>query len=438
MAKVNASKQNGNRLNIGSYSEQELLKFLFQLYRENKNGQIVELASSIKDRYPQNSKILDLLAASYSALGYPNQSVSLFKESLNIDPSAAATYYNLGTELNKIEHYNEAIENFKLAIEFHQGFSQAHNNLGLALAGLGRDSEAVESYQIAADLDPHNTEINYNRGLSLLALNNIEEAAHHFKKHNTEKSESYLLRCYYLLNNRELFEAQLQNILDKGFANAIIGAVCGDAGLAFNKSIENPFCSKPMEFILTGDIIAKYAFGKNLLKEINGILTSDLLPFRQQTLLTNGRQTAGNIFSENNKSIKNVERLIHSELAHYKSYFATKSDGIITKWPPKYQLFGWLISFGNGGELEPHIHENGWLSGSIYIYMPEDAVPESGNLVFSTSKQKQKQQATFQKERVLKVETGRVCLFPSSLYHYTTPFQSNEKRVVLAFDIIPS
>ena len=66
----------------------------------------------------------------------------------------------------------------------------------------------------------------------------------------------------------------------------------------------------------------------------------------------------------------------------------------------KIPTFGWLISFGNGGELEPHIHENGWLSGSIYIYMPEDAVPESGNLVFSVSKQKQKQQSTFQKERV--------------------------------------
>ena len=296
MAKTNESNHNGSRLGIDSYSEQDVLKRLFQLYSENKNGQVVELANLVKDRYPQNAKIRDLLAASYSALGYPNQSVSWFKESLNIDPSAAATYYNLGTELNKLEYYDEAITNFKLAIELHQDFSQAHNNLGLALAGLGRDSEAVESYQIAADLDPHNTEINYNRGLSLLALNRTEEAAIHFKKHNTEKSQSYLLRCYYLLNNRELFEAQLQNILDKGFANAIIGAVCGDAGLAFNKSIENPFCSKPMEFILTGDIIAKYAFGKNLLTEINGILTSDLLPFRQQTLLTNGRQTAGNIF----------------------------------------------------------------------------------------------------------------------------------------------
>lgn len=95
------------------------------------------------------------------------------------------------------------------------------------------------------------------------------------------------------MNNRELFEAQLQNILDKEFANAIIGAVCGDAGLGFNKCIENPFCPKPMKFILTGDVIAKYAFGKNLLKEINGILTSDLLPFRQQTLLTNGKANCG-------------------------------------------------------------------------------------------------------------------------------------------------
>ncbi len=48
-----------------------------------------------------------------------------------------------------------------------------------------------------------------------------------------------------------------------------------------------------MEFILTADIIAKYSFGKNLLTEINGILTSDLLPFRQQTLLTNGKANCG-------------------------------------------------------------------------------------------------------------------------------------------------
>jgi hypothetical protein len=28
-----------------------------------------------------------------------------------------------------------------------------------------------------------------------------------------------------------------------------------------------------------------------------------------------------------------------------------------------------------------------------------------------------------------------LCLFPSSLLHYTIPFESNQERIVLAFDV---
>jgi hypothetical protein len=33
--------------------------------------------------------------------------------------------------------------------------------------------------------------------------------------------------------------------------------------------------------------------------------------------------------------------------------------------------------------------------------------------------------------------TGSLCLFPSSLHHYTVPFEEKEDRIVLAFDVIP-
>ena len=35
------------------------------------------------------------------------------------------------------------------------------------------------------------------------------------------------------------------------------------------------------------------------------------------------------------------------------------------------------------------------------------------------------------------VVTGSLCLFPSSLLHYTIPFESEGNRIVLAFDVIP-
>ena len=39
--------------------------------------------------------------------------------------------------------------------------------------------------------------------------------------------------------------------------------------------------------------------------------------------------------------------------------------------------------------------------------------------------------------RIVDIEKGDVVLFPSSLFHATIPFNSNKKRITLAFDIIP-
>ena len=41
-------------------------------------------------------------------------------------------------------------------------------------------------------------------------------------------------------------------------------------------------------------------------------------------------------------------------------------------------------------------------------------------------------------KKIIDVVTGSLCLFPSSLYHYTIPFEVEEERIVLAFDVMPN
>ena len=38
-------------------------------------------------------------------------------------------------------------------------------------------------------------------------------------------------------------------------------------------------------------------------------------------------------------------------------------------------------------------------------------------------------------KKTINVVTGSVVLFPASLMHYTIPFESEEERIVLAFDM---
>ena len=90
----------------------------------------------------------------------------------------------------------------------------------------------------------------------------------------------------------------------------------------------------------------------------------------------------------------------------------------------------------SGGQLQPHMHESGWISGSIYINVPEKSKVDSGNLVVCIEEQ-QLAGAHKGQEKSIDVVTGSLCLFPASLLHYTIPFESNEERIVLAFDVVP-
>ena len=89
----------------------------------------------------------------------------------------------------------------------------------------------------------------------------------------------------------------------------------------------------------------------------------------------------------------------------------------------------------SGGNLKPHIHTEGWLSGSIYINVPQKLKVDSGNLVVSLGEEKDAIDTRINEKKIINVVTGSIVLFPSSLMHYTIPFESEEERIVLAFDV---
>ena len=90
---------------------------------------------------------------------------------------------------------------------------------------------------------------------------------------------------------------------------------------------------------------------------------------RRQGLLTNGYQTDGNMFDFGTTDLTQdiTQKVIHLEREKYQLRFEASTEGLIKNWPTNYGLYGWLISMKSGGELKPHMHENGWLSAEVYI-----------------------------------------------------------------------
>ena len=91
----------------------------------------------------------------------------------------------------------------------------------------------------------------------------------------------------------------------------------------------------------------------------------------------------------------------------------------------------------SGGNLLPHIHKEGWLSSSIYLTLPSKKDNNDGDIGFTLHGGNYPSDNRVYPEKIVRVNEGDIVMFPSSIFHYTVPFNSDHKRISLAFDLIP-
>ena len=90
-----------------------------------------------------------------------------------------------------------------------------------------------------------------------------------------------------------------------------------------------------------------------------------------------------------------------------------------------------------GGFLKPHNHPSGWLSGVLYIKIPEKR-NEEANIEFGLHGKDLPILNQEYPKMIYPVLEGDLIMFPSSLFHRTLPFQNGDERICVAFDLMPS
>ena len=69
------------------------------------------------------------------------------------------------------------------------------------------------------------------------------------------------------------------------------------------------------------------------------------------------------------------------------------------------------------------------------INIPAKLKGDSGKFVVSVGEEKDAIDTRINVKKIVDVVTGSLVLFPASLTHFTIPFESEEERIVLAFDV---
>ena len=359
-----------------------------------------------------------------------------YKQAIRIKPDYAEAYNNIGLILKDTGDLEAAINNYEYALKIKPDYAEAYYNMGRALAEKGDLEPAINRYRQALKIKPDYSKVHHELGLLFFENAQFEKAGEYFRLSDFRTSKYYVLRCLYFQDNRIDFYHQLNHLINNREVHPMVGSLVCRSALRYGIDRPNLFCKDPLNYILQTELPNQYAFEKIFIKTVQTILNKPSIINRRQTLLTNGSQTFGNLFDLEHELTDHIQRIIRLEIKNYLVSFKDSEEGLITSWPSDYSLNGWLVSMNSGGELRPHMHENGWLSGSIYINVPPKSTAGSGNLVVCIGDKKLAGE-NLNNEKIINVTTGTLCLFPASLLHYTIPFDSEEERIVLAFDMVP-
>jgi tetratricopeptide (TPR) repeat protein len=365
-----------------------------------------------------------------------------YKKALAIQPNSAEVCNNLGSIAKDTKDWETAQKYFEQAITIKPDLAEAHSNLGTTLQELGRLEDAEKSYKKAIAIKPDFAEVIFNLGCLLKELGRLAEAEASFAqaislKPDFIKAHNEMLACLYLMDKKVLFFDELNYLTTQDKPNSIVGSLTCRSTLRYGEEKHNIFCNEPLKYVRLVDLKSRYNFDDIFSRNIKSFLIENKRSNKRQTLLSNGYQTSGNLFDFENNFIEEIQKVVRSEIERYRINFENSQEGLIKKWSTNYSLYGWLICMKSGGELQPHIHDKGWLSGSIYINVPPNLKNDSGKLVVALGKDSDATNSRQNSKKVIDVVTGTMALFPASLMHHTIPFESEEERIVLAFDVIP-
>lgn len=376
-------------------------------------------------------------------LGRLDEAVASYKKGLSINPQDARGHFNLGTALRDKGNLPEAIASYQKAITLFPNYTDAYNNLGETQRDHGDMDAAVKSYQAALSRNPDHPNANYNMGEFCYLAKQYSEAAAYFDR---SQFDDWQARQMYSLYKAERFD-DFKNTLDHvtkttRHTSPLIATLATHYAINFNVDNHYDFCQNGIDYVYQNSIptLAEphSALRKQLLHDIEHADIAE----RVQGMLHYGKQSAGNLFKRPETSFQQLAALIIQEFKHYKMHFHHASCELIKSFPDDLEFTSsWYVSMQKGGHLSPHIHEIGWISGAVYLAMPEpngnEGAFEYGTHGDDYPIQNSKTQSDFPIAQTLP-NVGDIVLFPSSLFHRTIPFQADEKRICIAFDLKPN
>ena len=370
--------------------------------------------------------------------GRLDDAIRSYQAGLHIQPQDARGHFNLATALRDKGLLEQAVRSYQQAIHLFPNYTDALNNLGETWRDIGDMPQAVACYQQALQLHPQHPQANYNMGEFLHLAQRYEEAIPYFQASQLEDWQARQLYCLYRAEKYAEFKAMRDQLLTQGPHTApFIATLSTHYSLNHNEPDPYNFCPDGLAFVYHQPMAELQAGSPLLTALLEDIAQADIAE-RKQARLTNGKQSAGNLFKRPEASFRALGELVKRQFQAYRAHFSQAECALIRHFPQTLEFTSsWYVNMHKGGHLNAHIHEIGWISGAVYLAMPETADPREGAFEYGTHGDHYPQLHDRFPSAHIKPNVGDIVLFPSSLFHRTIPFHADEARICIAFDLKP-
>jgi uncharacterized protein (TIGR02466 family) len=389
------------------------------------------------------------LGAALQKRGRHDEAVAAYRKALAIQPTATA-WFSLGTAQRDQGLLGDAAASYRQALALAPGYADAHSNLGEILRDQGDAAATIAAFRAALAIDPAHGEANYNLGLLHYDMGELAEAMPYFERAQIRDWQERVLYCLYKTRRFDAFRARLAAMIGASPPEAgqrgvrhdspMLATLSAHHAANFGVADDYGFCPAPLDFVFHSHIDALSGAADALLADLLRDVTHAEIEARKQGRLHHGIQSAGNLFRRSEPSFARLAALIAEQVARYRARLAGETCVFAQDFPPDTVFSSaWYVKMSKGGHLTSHIHETGWLSGVVYLAIPRDRPAGSlaGGIEFSTDGDDYpREHDDFPRKTLLPV-AGDIVLFPSSLFHRTIPFESNEERICIAFDVKP-
>ncbi|HAA93385.1 MAG TPA: hypothetical protein DCS82_09680 [Rhodospirillaceae bacterium] len=429
-------------------NDQMALDLARLLSETDRAADAVPVLAGLIEKHPHMLKLQLRHAQLLQDLYRMEEAEASCERAIAIDASHPLPHFQLARCRAQQGRWEDAIPVYEKAIELKPDYADAHLHLARAVQEAGDLDRAIELCEEAYRLRPGYRGVDILLGILLQEAGRFEEAAAEFEcavEHLPDGvSVAALAQCQLAGGDADTAKITAEGYLadhpDDTHVLVILSLILEALGdrdgvrrlVDFDHFLRPIQISAPEEFVDIG------AFNDALAEHVIDHPSLTLSPPRNAT---RDGYHSGELFAEPMGPFAAFQTILRQAITDYiEALPDDPAHPFIAGKPEEWWLNAWAVVLDGPGHQISHAHNTAWLSGVYYVRLPDvvgdDSSDRAGWIEFGTPPPEFP--VDLDPETVfIQPEEGKMVLFPGYMFHRTVPTGVTERRISVAFNIIP-